>query len=261
MARSKHLAAMFLLSVCSVMLLSACSEKSEAPSETPTAVATAATPAPKGTVQPGSAVVTSPKEAEKVTVPITVSGTASVFEGTLDVAIESADGSRTFCRAVTTASQGAPGAGTFEVILGFPPPPFTPPLALGGRVHVFTQSPKDGSIQDLAIVPFVIASDEPNILINSPLCDAQVKSPVTISGTASVFEAALTLVVKDSSGNELASADIMASEGAPGKGTFSQELTFSLSGGAQLGTIEAFNRSAEDGSVINLFSVPVMLMP
>lgn len=260
MVGTKRLAAIFVLSVGSVVLLSACgnSKKADVTPETPTV---AGTPSPEGTPQPATISITKPQQDEKVTVPVTVSGTASVFEGTLTVAIESLKGDRTFCRITTTASQGAPGTGTFEATLAFPPPPFTPPLALAGRVHVFSQSPKDGSILDEAIIPISIGGDVPNIVINSPLCDAPVRSPITVTGTASVFEASLTVVIKDSAGNELVNAHVMASEGAPATGTFSQDLDFSVSGDPQQGTIEAFSLSPADGSVVNLFAVPVLLTP
>jgi len=258
------LIAMFAVAAGSVMVLSACGSTKKA-DITPTTPAVAGTPSPASsppaTPQPAAITISSPQQNDKVTVPITVSGTASVFEGALIVAIESSKGDITFCRATTTASEGAPGTGTFEVMLAFPPPPFTPPLLEAARVHVFSQSPKDGSILGEAFVPIDITGDEPNIVIKSPLCDALVTSPVTITGTASVFEASLMVAIKDSSGNELASAHVMASEGAPAKGTFSQDLTFSLSGGLEQGTIEAYSLSPKDGSVINLFSVPVLLRP
>ena len=53
----------------------------------------------------------------------------------------------------------------------------------------------------------------------------------------------------------------MASVGAPDRGTFSQEVSFPPPSGSQTGTIEAFSTSAADGSVQNLFSVPVTLTP
>jgi hypothetical protein len=251
MTRSSHLAALFLLSAGSLMFLSACNKKAEAPEGTPTLA-----PAATATSQP-AIIVTSPQSGDQATVPIKVTGSASVFEAAVTIAVESADGNRTFCRTTTTASEGAPGTGSFETQIAFPPP--TEPT--DGRVQVYSISPKDGSIQNLVSVPVVISSDQPAIVVDSPLCDAQVTSPVTITGTASVFEAALTVVVSDADGNELASANIMASAGAPERGDFSTELSFSLPGGAQMGRIEAYSRSAEDGSIINLFSVPVLLVP
>ena len=61
-------------------------------------------------------------------------------------------------------------------------------------------------------MPVTISAEQPAIVVDSPLCGAEVKSPVTVSGTASVFEAALVVVVKDSLGQELARANVLASE-------------------------------------------------
>ena len=259
MTRLKRLTLILVVSVGSVVLLSACTDNAKAPPKTPTAN-TAATLAPDVTVQPGLATIISPKEGERMRVPITVSGTASVSEGTVVVIeIQSTDGNRTYCRAFTTASKGPDDTSTFEAMLAFPPAPSTP--SLGATVHILTVNPEDGSKQELASVPFVITVEEPDVLINSPLCGASVKSPVAITGSASVSEGALTVSVNDLTGNELASADVKASEGTQGRGDFSQELSFSLSGGEQPGMIEAYSHSAADGSVINLFSVPVILTP
>jgi len=251
MRRAKPLAAMFVVSVGSVMFLSAC-KKAEAPTHQATVTTT-----PAATATQAAIVLTQPRSGDQVTVPFAVKGTASVFEGTVIVAVESADGSTTFCQTFTTASEGAPGTGSFETQIAFPPPS----KATDGRVRVYSESPKDGSVQNLVSVPIVISSEQPAIVVESPLCGAEVKSPVTVSGTASVFEAALVIVVKDSLGQELSRAEVLASIGAPDRGTFSQDLSFSLPGGSEAGTIEAFSTSARDGSIINLFSVPVTLTP
>ncbi len=252
MGRAKPLAAMFVVSVGSVMLLSAC-KKAEAPAHEATVTTT-----PAATATQTAIILAEPRSGDEVTVPVTVKGTASVFEGTVVVAVESADGSKTFCKTFTTASEGAPGRGSFEAQIAFPPPS----QATDGRVRVYSESPKDGTAQSLVSVPIVISSEQPAIVVDSPLCGAEVKSPVTVRGTASVFEAALVVVIKDSLGQELARANVLASEGAPARGTFSQDLSFSYPpGGSEPGMIEAFSTSAQDGSVINLFSVPVTLTP
>jgi hypothetical protein len=252
MRHIRSLVAIFLVSVGSIMLLSACG-KAEAPTEEPTVTVT---PAATQTAQP-AITVDEPQPGDEVTVPLTVKGRASVFEGTVIVAVEKADGTGTFCKTFTTASEGAPGVGSFEAQIAFPPPS----EATDARVLVYSESPKDGSVQNLVTVPVVVSPDKPAIVVDSPLCGTEVTSPVTVTGTASVFEAALVVVVKDSSGQELARANVLASEGAPGRGTFSADLTFSLPGGSENGTIEAFNTSARDGSIINVFSVPVTLTP
>jgi len=252
MRRAKPLAAMFVISVGSVMFLSACKE-AEAPSHEPTVTIT---PAPTTSAQE-AITVDEPQPGDEVIVPLTVKGTAGVFEGTVIVAVERADGTRTFCKTFTTAGEAAPGRGSFESQIAFPPPS----EALDARVRVYSESPKDGSVQDLVTIPIVVSPDQPDIVVASPLCGDEVTSPITVTGTASVFEAALVVVVKDASGQELARANVLASEGAPARGTFSADLTFSLPDAPQNGTIEAFSDSPRDGSVINLFSVPVTLAP
>jgi hypothetical protein len=258
MGRTKPLAAVFVVSLGSVMFLSACKE-----AEAPTHEATV-TSAPAATATQAAAItVTEPRSGDEVTVPVTVKGTASVFEGTVTVVVENKGGGKTFCKTVATASEGAPGAGSFEAQVAFPPPS----AATDGRVQVYSVSPKDGSIQNLVSVPVVISSEQPPIVVDSPLCGAEVKSPVTVTGTASaeVFEAAVVVVVKDSLGLELARANVVANmqnaTGTPPRGPFAADLPFSLAGGSQAGTIEAFSVSPRDGSIINLFSVPVTLTP
>jgi hypothetical protein len=109
---------MFMISVGSVMFLSACKE-AEAPTHEATATSAPATTAAKAAP---AIVVSAPRSGDEVTVPVTVKGTASVFEGTVVIAVENADGSKTFCKTFTTASEGAPGTGAFETQIAFPPP-------------------------------------------------------------------------------------------------------------------------------------------
>ncbi len=259
MGRAKPLAAMFMVSVGSVMFLSAC-KKAEAPSQEQTITATP--PVATATVSP-AITVTQPIPGDEVTVPLTVKGTASVFEGALIVSVESADGSTTFCQTAATASEGAPSIGSFETQIAFPPPA----SATEGRIRVYSESPKDGSVQNLVTVPVTISPEQPAIVVDSPLCGASVKSPVTVKGTASaeVFEAAVVVVIKDSSGQELARANVVAdmqgATGTPARGPFSADLSFSLPSGTEQGTIQAFSTSPKDGSVVDLFSLPVTLTP
>ncbi len=258
MGRGKPLAAMFMVSVGSVMFLSACKE-----AEAPTHEASmTAPPAATATVQLAIE-VSEPVSGSEVSVPITVKGTASVFEATVTIAVKSKDGSKTFCQTSTNASEGAPGTGTFEAIIAFPPPS----TATDAVVQVFNLSPKDGSQQNLVSVPVTISTEAPAIVVDSPLCGAEVKSPIIVAGTASaeVFEAAVVVVVKDSLGQELARANVVAdmqnATGNPPRGPFAADLSFAAPSGSEQGTIEAYSTSARDGSIINLFSVPVTLAP
>ncbi|HEY8492086.1 MAG TPA: Gmad2 immunoglobulin-like domain-containing protein [Dehalococcoidia bacterium] len=99
------------------------------------------------------------------------------------------------------------------------------------------------------------------ITVSAPASGAAVRSPVTVRGTASVFEATLQVVIRDRTGAQVGGQTVMASEGAPGTGTYEAAIPFTLSGGAQPGCIEVFSRSARDGSVENLVSVRVTLSP
>ena len=73
MGRAKPLAAMFVVSVGSVMFLSACKE-AEAPSHEATVTAT-----PAATATQAAIIVNEPRSGDQAVVPITVKGTASVF--------------------------------------------------------------------------------------------------------------------------------------------------------------------------------------
>ena len=230
-----------------VILLAGCKE-AEAPAVTPV-------PTSLATAEPAIS-IDSPESGESVSVPIKVRGTASVFEATLLVAVKDSRGN-TLCQIVAQASEGAPGRGDYEVEIAFAPPAD----AMKGSIDAFTESPKDGSVQDLVSVPVTIGTEQPAIVITSLKCDQEVRSPLLVEGSASVFEGALVIVVKDSQGNELARVPAQASQGAPERGTFSQEVTFPPPARPQPGTIEAFSTSAQDGSVINLFSMPVVLFP
>jgi hypothetical protein len=90
-----------------------------------------------------------PALGETVTSPIAISGTASVFEATLRVRLEGPDG-ESLWEDTVTASEGAPGRGTFAVEIPF--------AATGpGKLVAFSLSAKDGSEQHTFEVPVVLA--------------------------------------------------------------------------------------------------------
>ena len=107
--------------------------------------------------------------------------------------------------------------------------------------------------------------DEPAIVVESPEPGASVSSPVTISGTASVFEGTVQLRMLDANGEEIASAFTTATAGAPERGDFSEEVEFTVDE-AQDGVVEVFEQnlaSPEESSERELFTVkvPVKLEP
>jgi Immunoglobulin-like domain of bacterial spore germination/Sporulation and spore germination len=100
----------------------------------------------------------------------------------------------------------------------------------------------------------------PPILVETPLIGQRVSSPVTISGTANVFEATVSIRILDANGKELANTFTTATCGTGCRGDYSIAVSYSV-GREQSGTIEVFEASAQDGSAINVQSIPVTLTP
>lgn len=88
-----------------------------------------------------------------------------------------------------------------------------------------------------------VATFTPPILVEKPANGGTVGATFTVSGTASVFEATLVLEVRKGTAM-LSRQTVTASEGAPGRGTFSATVH------APAGhvTLAAYSPSAEDGS-------------
>lgn len=107
--------------------------------------------------------------------------------------------------------------------------------------------------------------EEAAIEVEAPEEGATVSSPVTVSGTASVFEATVGLRVLDATGKEIGRGFATATAGAPERGDFSGEVEFAVDE-AQEGTVEAYSpevASEGEGTVGKPASVevPVQLEP
>jgi hypothetical protein len=100
----------------------------------------------------------------------------------------------------------------------------------------------------------------PAILVESPLIGEQVANPVIISGTANVFEATVSIRILDRNGDEVARTFTTATCGTGCRGDYSVSVSYDV-GTEQPGTIEVFESSAADGSMINVQSIPVTLTP
>ena len=120
---------------------------SPTPLPTPTATSTPS-PTPTPTVP---IVVNIPASREKISSPVRISGGARVFEGQLAFAIKDAQG-KVLAEGSVLASAGAPEWGTFAADVSFK----APALEQAGTVEVFTRSPKDGSVQNLVIIPVIL---------------------------------------------------------------------------------------------------------
>jgi Immunoglobulin-like domain of bacterial spore germination len=124
-------------------------------------------------------------------------------------------------------------------------------------------SPSDSPQTSPSVTGSPSASDaggRPAIVVRTPAPGDELVSPVTIAGTADVFEATVSIRILDANGQELAATFATATCGSGCRGRYSTDLSF-LTTVRQPGTIEVFESSAEDGSVINLVSIPVVLVP
>jgi hypothetical protein len=98
----------------------------------------------------------------------------------------------------------------------------------------------------------------PAIVVLGPSIGQTVSNPVTVSGTADVFEATVSLRILDQNGKEIARAFTTATCGTGCRGDYSTSMSYKVDN-EQPGTIEVFESSAKDGSPINVVSIPVTL--
>ena len=104
------------------------------------------------------------------------------------------------------------------------------------------------------------ADQLPAILVASPGIGQRVSSPVTISGTADVFEAVVSIAILDEHRNVIASSFTMATCGTGCRGTYTTDVRYDV-GTRQPGTIRVYEVSAKDGSPLHIVEIPVLLTP
>jgi len=100
----------------------------------------------------------------------------------------------------------------------------------------------------------------PAIAVALPQSGMLVRSPVTITGSADVFEATVNIRVLDANGEVIAESFAMATCGTGCRGDFSTQIDVPI-GTEQPGTIQVFEYSAKDGSMIDTVEIPVTLVP
>jgi germination protein M len=99
----------------------------------------------------------------------------------------------------------------------------------------------------------------PAILVESPLVGASISSPVSVSGTANVFEANVTVRILDASGREIARVFTTATCGTGCRGSFSVDVPYVLHQD-QAGTIEiSDDDAAGTGTPPHIVRIPVTL--
>lgn len=127
----------------------------------------------------------------------------------------------------------------------------------GEPVEVFSQ---EGIVLDEPQTRGHYEELAPPIIVTSPEAGEEVSSPVTIEGTANVFEATVSIRVLDASGKKVADTFTTATCGTGCRGNYSEAVDFEVAE-EQEGVIEVFEASAEDGSPLHMVRIPVKLVP
>lgn len=106
--------------------------------------------------------------------------------------------------------------------------------------------------------PTPVVSAKGSITLTAPTVNATLRSPVVITGDASVFEAALQWRISDTGGRIIAEGNTMATQGAPGRGAYSVTAPYTVTT-ETVAFVEVYSRSAKDGNIDEIVRVPVTL--
>ena len=99
------------------------------------------------------------------------------------------------------------------------------------------------------------------ITVARPVAGEEVRTPLRVQGSASVFEANVRVVVRNGRGEVVGEGFTTATAGAPARGDYVASIPFALAGGRQSGVVEVFSPSPRDGTPQSSVSVPVVLVP
>lgn len=113
----------------------------------------------------------------------------------------------------------------------------------------------EGVVVDPPIGRAAIEGETPQILVESPLPGDTVTSPVRLRGTANVFEATVSIDVRDASGTRILRTFTTATSGNGTRGTFDTSLA--LPGRDGPVTVVAYEASAEDGRPLHVVELPL----
>jgi germination protein M len=127
----------------------------------------------------------------------------------------------------------------------------------GERIKKFS---KEGLVIERPLTRADFEDISPAIIVNRPLGESETDSPVTISGTANVFEANVSIRIVDSDGEVLAETFTTATCGTGCRGKFSEAVEFEVEEPTEA-TIQVYEESAKNGKPLNMIEVPVTLTP
>lgn len=144
--------------------------------------------------------------------------------------------------ALVLAGCGADNTTTFVLSSGTPAPSAS---ASGSSTTApSTGSPSPGASSG----PTTSATPIPNglrVIIDSPDGSSPIGSPVEVSGTASVANGAVLVVVRDSAGNELGRATTTASASKPDYGHYDVTVSFSGAASGSKGQIRVMDAATQ----------------
>ncbi|MGH2774814.1 MAG: Gmad2 immunoglobulin-like domain-containing protein [Actinomycetota bacterium] len=100
----------------------------------------------------------------------------------------------------------------------------------------------------------------PAIIVNRPLGETEAHSPVTVAGTANVFEANVLIRIVGEGGEVLAETFTTATCGTGCRGDFSKDVEFDVEEPTEA-TLQVYEESAETGRRMNMIEVPITLVP
>ena len=133
-------------------------------------------------------------------------------------------------------------------------------LGMAQVVHTLSQFPDVREVRvgdGKAVTTRAFEEQTPQIVIESPLPEDTVTSPIRLRGTANVFEATVSIEVRDETGKVVWEGFTTATSGTGTRGTFDTTVPLpDLEGPME---IVAFEASAEDGSPLHVAKVPVVL--
>jgi len=119
----------------------------------------------------------------------------------------------------------------------------------------------EGVIVDQPVTRKDYRSLLPAILVTSPQIGEKVGNPVTVSGTANVFEANVTVEIVDASGKVLGRTFTTATCGTGCRGTFSVEVPYEVSSATRALIIVHDDDAAGTGTFPHEVRIPVVLTP
>ena len=102
---------------------------------------------------------------------------------------------------------------------------------------------------------------EPAITMRRPAAGTTLMVPLTLSGTANTFEAALTVDARNAAGEYLCIRHLTATSGSGTRGTWQTRLAFAPThdSGTEPVTLRAYELSARDGTISNVTERQILL--